>query len=104
MLSWSNEVKNIFYNCNLNNTYDSMKCTMDTMKENFKVEQADFLKHECEQKPKLRTFLKFKQFNAMPAYVTKPLTFLQKKHLSKIRLGSQELRIESGMSRFRTSN
>ena len=31
-----------------------------------------------------------------PAYVTKPLTFLQKKHLSKIRLGSLELRIESG--------
>ena len=87
MSSWSNEVKNIFYNCNLNNTYDSMrpfslKCTLDTMKENFKVEQADFLKHECEQKPKLRTFLKFKQFNAMPAYVTKPLTFLQKSTFS----------------------
>ena len=32
----------------------------------------------------------------MPAYVTKPLTFLQKKHLSKLRLGSLELRIESG--------
>ena len=37
------------------------------MKENFKVEQAEFLKAECEQKPKLRTFMKFKQFNAMPA-------------------------------------
>ena len=32
----------------------------------------------------------------MPAYVTKPLSFLQKKHLSKLRLGSLELRIESG--------
>ena len=48
------------------------------------------------KKTKLRTFVTFKQFNAMPAYVTKPLTFLQKKHLSKIRLGSLELRIESG--------
>ena len=35
------------------------------MKENFKVEQVEFLKDECEQKPKLRTFIEFKQFNAM---------------------------------------
>ena len=101
MSSWSSEVKNIFYNCNLNNIYDSLrpfslKCTLETMKANFKIEQAEFLKTECEQKPKLRTFVTFKQFNTMPAYVTKPLTFLQKKHLSKLRLGSLELRIESG--------
>ena len=66
------------------------------MKEHFKIDQANYLKQECEQKTKLRTFLTFKQFNVMPAYLTKPLTFLQKKHLSKLRLGSLELRIESG--------
>ena len=74
----------------------SLKYTLDTLKDNFKVEQAEFLKTECEQKPKLRTFMTFKQFNSMPAYVTKPLSFLQKKHLSKLRLGSLELRIKSG--------
>ena len=101
MPSWSSEIRNILYNCNLNTTYDhnrpfSLKCTLETMKEHFKIDQANYLKQECEQKTKLRTFLTFKQFNVMPAYVTKPLTFLQKKHLSKLRLGSLELRIESG--------
>ena len=99
--SWSSEVKNVFYSCDLNSTYDdnrpfSLKCTLDTMKQKLKLEQADYLRNECEQKPKLRTFLTFKQFNAIPAYVNKPLTFLQKKHLAKIRLGSLELRIEYG--------
>ena len=101
MSSWSSETKKIFYKCNLNNIYDhnrpfSLKCTLETMREHFKIDQANYLKQECEQKPKLRTFMTFKQFNVMPAYVTKPLTFLQKKHLSKLRLGSLELRIESG--------
>ena len=32
----------------------------------------------------------------IPVYINKPLTFLQKKFLAKIRLGSLELRIESG--------
>ena len=101
MSSWSSEIRNIFYNCNLNTTYDhnrpfSLKCTLETMREHFKIDQANYLKQECEQKTKLRTFITFKQFNVMPAYVTKPLTFLQKKHLSKLRLGSLELRIESG--------
>ena len=32
----------------------------------------------------------------MPSYVKKPLTFLQKKQIAKIRLGSLAIRIESG--------
>ena len=99
--SWSNEVKSIFYRCKLNTTYDSnnpfpLKCTLETMKKNFKIEQADYLRSECEEMPKLRTFMTFKQFDMIPAYINKPLSFLQKKFLAKIRLGSLELRIESG--------
>ena len=60
------------------------------------ADQADFLKGECEQQTKLRTFIKFKEFESIPAYVTKPLSFLQKKYLSKLRLGSLELKIETG--------
>ena len=66
------------------------------MKVKFKIDQANFLKGKCEQMPKLRTFLTFKKFDKMPAYVSKPLSFLQKKITAKIRLGSLELRIESG--------
>ena len=99
--SWSSEVKHVFYSCNLNSTYDanrpfSLQCILKSMKLKLKSEQAEYLKNECEQKPKLRTFLTFKEFNKIPSYVTKPLTFLQKKHLAKIRLGSLEIRIESG--------
>ena len=45
--------------------------------------------------PKLRTFNQFKNFKEMSNYLKKPLSFLQKKHLAKIRLGSLELRIET---------
>ena len=38
----------------------------------------------------------FKQFGQLPAYVSKPLSFIHKKIIAKIRLGSLELRIESG--------
>ena len=54
------------------------------------------MRGECEQQPKLRTFIKFKDFYTVPSYVTKPLTFIQKKYLSKLRLGSLELKIETG--------
>ena len=45
---------------------------------------------------KLRTFLLIKRFGSTASHLTIPLTFLQRKAISKIRLGSLELRIESG--------
>ena len=101
ILSWNREVKSVFYSCDLNSVYDSgrpfeLKNTLQKIKEKFKIDQSNFLKNECDQKTKLRTFITFKQFNSMPLYLTKPLSFLQRKILSKIRLGSLELRIETG--------
>ena len=99
--SWTNEIRNIFYSCGLNSIFDnnlpfSIRRTVDTIKGKFMADQADFLKGECEQQTKLRTFIKFKEFQSIPAYVTKPLSFIQKKYLSKLRLGSLELKIETG--------
>ena len=99
--SWTNEIRNIFYSCGLNSIFDnnlpfSIRRTVDFIKGKFMADQADFLKGECEQQTKLRTFLKFKEFESIPAYVTKPLSFIQKKYLSKLRLGSLELKIETG--------
>ena len=48
------------------------------------------------QQRKLRTFNKFKLFGNTPAYVTKPMSFYQRKLFAKLRLGSLELRIETG--------
>ena len=100
ILSWNREVKSVFYSCDLNSVYDSgrpfeLKNTLQKIKEKFKIDQSNFLKNECDQKTKLRTSFTFKQFNSMPLYLTKPLSFLQRKILSKIRLGSLELRIET---------
>ena len=59
-------------------------------------DQADYLKNECMQQSKLRTFNKFKHFGSTPAYVIKPMSFYQRKQFAKLRLGSLELRIETG--------
>ena len=99
--SWTNEIRDIFYSCGLNSIFDNntsfpLKATIETIKAKFRVDQAEYLRGECEQQPKLRTFIKFKDFYTVPSYVTKPLTFIQKKYLSKLRLGSLELKIETG--------
>ena len=99
--SWCSEVKSVLSSCELTSVYETgrafpLACTLEKMKQKFRIDQAQYLKAECEQMPKLRTFMTFKQFDKLPAYVTKPLSFFQRKALSKIRLGSLELRIESG--------
>ena len=60
------------------------------------VTQQSVGKHQCESMPKLRTFVKFKDFSNTPSYVTKPLSFIQRKFLAKLRLGCLEIRIETG--------
>ena len=46
------------------------------------VQQADS-KLACENMPKLRTFVKFKDFSRTPSYLTKPLSFIQRKLVAK---------------------
>ena len=65
------------------------------MHEIFLSKQQNYLRAECENKPKLRTFVKFKNFCEIPSYVVKPLSFVQKKFISKTRLGSLPLRLET---------
>ena len=64
--SWTNEVKNTFYSCGLHLIFDDeiifpLKLILDNIKAKFKIDQADYLKNECLQQSKLRTFNKFKQ-------------------------------------------
>ena len=59
--SWSSEVKNTFYTCGLNSFFDNntsfpLKRTIQTIKEKFLQDQVEYLRLECEQQPKLRTF------------------------------------------------
>ena len=57
--------------------------------------QRQSLEQKCRTKPKLRTFNIFKDFTCMPPHVGKPLTFIERKTLSKLRLGVLLLRIET---------
>ena len=57
--------------------------------------QQTQIKTQCLNAPKLRTFIKFKDLFSTPKFLTKPLSFVQRKFLAKIRLGCLELRIES---------
>ena len=100
-LSWSKEINLIFDQCGKGEVYSHgltfhLKTILDTISQNFKKDQYDYLKTECANMSKLRTFLLFKQFGNTASHLTKPLTFLQRKTISKMRLGSLELRIESG--------
>ena len=72
------------HSCNLHAIYDnnvpfSLKHVVQSIKQTFIKDQAFYLKSESEEMPKLRTFLRFKQFDQLPAYVNKPLTFFTKK-------------------------
>ena len=99
--SWYNDVRNIFYSCNLGQTFENgtlfdLKSTVEHVKNQLIENQQNILQMECTQKPKLRTFVKFKDFYSTPSYLTKPLSFIQRKFVAKIRLGCLEIRLETG--------
>ena len=99
--TWSNEIKDIFIQCNLeaifnSNTKFNQQYVIDKMKACFKESQIAYLTDECSQKPKLRTFVTFKNFEEQASYITKPLMFYHRRNLARIRLGCLPLRIETG--------
>ena len=80
---WSSEIKCIFSDCNMLHIYDNcspfnVKSTTTEMQQLFKTKQQTYLKAECQIKPKLRTFMKIKNFTEIPAYIVKPLSFVQR--------------------------
>ena len=98
--SWTNEIKSILYESNLQYVYDSqlifpIQDAIKQLKESLMKIQQTRLQTECNNKPKLRTFVKFKDFNALPPHVYKSLSFIERKIISKTRLGVLPLRIET---------
>ena len=90
--TWSNEIKTILYENNLNQLYDSQqifpaKNVVTQLRSSMLISQQNIIKNECESKPKLRTFVIFKDYKTVPPHVGKPFSFLERKTLSKLRLG-----------------
>ena len=98
--TWSSEVKEI---CQLHNMLPIFqqqvafptRSVIDSLKSSMLSNQLQLVEHECRLKPKLRTFNIFKDFTRIPPHVGKPLTFIERKTLSKLRLGVLPLRIET---------
>ena len=57
--------------------------------------QQELVQTECQGKPKLRTFVMFKDFQTLPPHVGKPLSFIERKTISKLRLGILPIRLET---------
>ena len=57
--------------------------------------QQDLLKTKCATKPKLRAFISFRDFQTLPPHVGKPLSFIERKVVSKLRLGILPIRLET---------
>ena len=62
--------------------------------------QADYLKVECQNKPKLRTFISFKDFYKTPSYLTQSQNFHNRRQLAMLRHGCLPLEIDLGRHRI----
>ena len=73
-----------------------MKAVIQKLQQNLLKVQQTRLELECLNKPKLRTFITFKKFHEMPAYLKRTLSFAQRKIMAKLRLGCLPIRLETG--------
>ena len=99
--SWYSEVRTIFSENEMQDIFESgnlfsLKDVITKLHSSMLKRQQTQIKTQCLNAPKLRTFIKFKDFFSTPKFLTKPLSFVQRKFLAKIRLGCLELRIETG--------
>merc|ERR1712105_289793 len=90
--TWSSEVKSILHENGLNYIFENQhifnsKEIVSRLKLLMTKKQQEIIKFECENKPKLRTFMLFKDFQTLPPHAGKPLSFIERKTLSKLRLG-----------------
>merc|ERR1712055_88533 len=101
--TWTSEVKSILCDNGLSSIFEKqqifpVKSTIVQLKESLLQKQKSLFKSKCEEKPKLRTFVTFKDFENQPPHVGKPLSFKERRIISKIRLGILPLRI--GTARY----
>ena len=99
--TWGTELKTVFIECNMEHLYEQFnpfpsKATIKLLESSMKNHQIEKLRSDCLEKPKLRTFVQIKDFHNTPSYILKPLSFLQRKLMAKLRVGSLPLRLETG--------
>ena len=99
--TWSSEISSIFKNHNMQYFSENLELfplneTIRALKLQMKAKQSTELSLRCKKMDKLRTYTKFHDFSNTPAFLLKPLSFIQKKYLNKFCLSCLEIKIETG--------
>ena len=99
--TWSSEIKEVFQNCELGYLFENLtlfplKETIGSLKSKMKLIQTNDLKIKCANKPQLKKYIEFKDFEGKPSFLVKPLTFIQRKFLCKLSVSCLELRVCTG--------
>ena len=97
--TWGKEVKDVLTRNDLqqvfrDNIFD-LKSTIQNLKASLLLKDQQKLKNSCAM-PKLRTYNLIAEFSSPKAYLLKPLSFLQRKSVAKLRLGVLPIRLETG--------
>ena len=95
--NWSSEVENILDDLSMHNIFQNKTiCPMKQFEEKLKFEYEKVWLNNCLQKPKLRTYVTFKDTFKTESYL---FHFLSRQHrlfIAQLRLGILPLRIETG--------
>ena len=98
--TWSSEVNDILIRNNIGHIYHqnifSLSCALNNLRVSLLDKDRINWQSQCRNLPKLRTFIQFKDFTCDSPHTYKPLSFFQRKLMSKFRLGMLHLRIETG--------
>ena len=98
--TWSSEVQDILHRNGLDNIYNMsifpLKRVITDLKASLLQKDQISWQSHCRTLPKLRTFIQFKNFVCDSPHIFKPLSFMQRKQMSKFRLGILHLRVETG--------
>ena len=88
----NNATFNLFFSCsNLD-----LESAIPTLKASLLKKDQLLLKKKAHHSPKLRTYVLFAGFSEEKAFLSKPLSFTQRRLLAKLRLGILPIRIETG--------
>ena len=95
--NWCSEIKQVFSILGLNETYNNRGlCDIDNCKENiWNIAQNDW-NRQAEAKPKLRTYVTFKDTLDVTDYVKRTMSRFDRSLLAKFRCGILQLHIETG--------
>ena len=95
--NWTNKVKSIFDLLQMSYIFNEKnKCDLDTCKKEFwNIAESDW-KIQVENKPKLRTFKRYKKEFITTDYVQQSLNRFDRSMIAKFRCGILQLHIESG--------